>query len=94
MIKKFFKDLRRPHQFHISLTILVPFIIMGFAVLASVVTSNLIQFYSVTGSRSPVLWATILIGLLAYISGMLLIRLILKPVEQFVESARKNGLKF
>jgi len=89
VVKKILKDLRQLPQFHISLTIIIPFIIMGFAVLASVVTSNLIQFYSVTGARSPVLWSTVLIGALAFISGIFLIRLILKPVEQFVESARK-----
>ena len=89
-MKKLLKELRRPPQFHVSLYIIVPFIIMGFAVLAAIVTSNLIRFpadYS-SESRDPVLWATVLIGLLAFVSGVVLIRLILKPVEQFVEKAK------
>ena len=89
MFKKVLKNLQRLPQFHINLAIIVPFIIMGFAVLASVVTSNLIHYYSGSGSNSPVIWATVLIGLIAFISGIILMRIILKPVEQFVEKARK-----
>ena len=89
MIKKILKDLRRQQQFHISLTIIVPFIIMGFAVLASIISSNITQYYSDSGSRNPLLWSTVLIGALAFISGFVVIRIILKPVEQFVAKARK-----
>ena len=90
-MKKLLKELRRLPQFHVSLYIIVPFIIMGFAVLAAIVTSNLIRFpggYS-SESRDPVVWATVLIGALAFVSGVVLIRLILKPVEKFVEKAKK-----
>ena len=37
----------------------------------------------------PVFWFILVIGFLAYVAGFALVRIILKPVEQFVEQARK-----
>jgi transcriptional regulator with PAS, ATPase and Fis domain len=78
-------------RFHVSLYIIIPFIIMGFAVLASLVSSNLLlfQFGSRREADNVILWSTILIGALAFCAGVVLVRLILKPVEQFVEKAKK-----
>ena len=92
MLKKLFKDMGKMPRYHVSLYIIIPFIIMGFAVLAAVVSSSLVGF---TAGKHPaarselVFWATAVIGLLAFVAGVVLIRLILKPVEQFVERARK-----
>jgi transcriptional regulator with PAS, ATPase and Fis domain len=91
MLKKLFKDMGKLPRYHVSLTIIIPFIIMGFAVLAAIVSSSLAGFAAGTspaGNRM-VFWATAVIGLLAFVAGVVLIRLILKPVEQFVERARK-----
>ncbi len=91
MLKKLYKDLGKLPRYHVSLYIIIPFIIMGFAVLAAIVSSSLAGFASGKGpARSElVFWATAVIGMLAFGAGVVLIRLILKPVEQFVERARK-----
>ena len=92
MLKKFIKDLGKLPRYHVSLYIIIPFIIMGFAVLAAIVSSSLAGYSTGKGpaARSELIfWATAVIGILAFIAGVVLIRLILKPVEQFVEKARK-----
>jgi transcriptional regulator with PAS, ATPase and Fis domain len=91
LFKKIAEDLNKLPSFHISLYIIIPFIIMGFAVLGAIVSSNLTRHYEISslGRSDPVLWATVIIGMLAFIAGVVLIRLILKPVEQFVEKAKK-----
>lgn len=91
LLKKIAQDLNKLPSFHVSLYIIIPFIIMGFAVLGAIVSSSLTKYYasSSLGSGDPVLWATVVIGMLAFVAGVVLIRLILKPVEQFVEKAKK-----
>ena len=91
MIKKIIQDIRKLPRFHISLYIIIPFIIMGFTVLGSTLSFSLTRYHLLYGSGSSklVLYSTVLIGLVAFLAGVLLVRLILKPVEQFVEKARK-----
>jgi transcriptional regulator with PAS, ATPase and Fis domain len=91
MLGTFLKNLRRLPRFHISLYIIIPFIIMGFAVLASLVAASLTLFRPAIhpGSWDPVFWSTVFIGVLAFSAGVVLVRLILKPVELFIEKARR-----
>lgn len=91
MIKRYLQEIRNLPRFHISLYVIIPFIIMGFTVLAALVAFNLTQYHfgSKTGTFSPVFWATALIAIAAFTAGVLLVRLILKPVERFVENARQ-----
>jgi transcriptional regulator with PAS, ATPase and Fis domain len=91
MIKRYLKEIRNLPRFHISLYVIIPFIIMGFTVLAALVVFNLTQYHfgSKAGTFSPVFWATALIASAAFAAGVLLVRLILKPVERFVENARQ-----
>jgi len=91
LFKKIAEDLNKLPSFHVSLYIIIPFIIMGFAVLGAIVSSTLTKHYEISslGRGAPVLWATVVIGILAFVAGVVLIRLILKPVEQFVEKAKK-----
>ena len=91
MIKNYLKDIRNLPRFHISLYIIIPFIIMGFTVLAALVTLNLTRYQlgSEIGLRSPLFWSVALISMSAFIAGLLLVRLIMKPVERFVERARQ-----
>ena len=91
MIKNYLKDIRNLPRFHISLYIIIPFIIMGFTVLAALVTLNLTRYQlgSEISLRSPLFWSVALISMSAFISGLLLVRLIMKPVERFVERARQ-----
>jgi transcriptional regulator with PAS, ATPase and Fis domain len=91
LFKKIAEDLNKLPSFHVSLYVIIPFIIMGFTVLGAIVSSSLTKHYEISGlgRGDPVLWATVLIGMLAFVAGVVLIRLILKPVEQFVEKAKK-----
>ena len=91
MIKRYLKEIRNLPRFHISLYVIIPFIIMGFTVLAALVAFNLTQYHfgSKAGTFSPVFWASTLIATAAFAAGVLLVRLILKPVERFVENARQ-----
>jgi transcriptional regulator with PAS, ATPase and Fis domain len=82
MIPKFIIKLQKHPQYHISLYIIIPFIYAGFTILARYDLVHGIGF------RNPVFWATALVGLFASLSGFVLVRLMLKPVEKFVENAK------
>ena len=64
---------------------------MGLTIFAALVAYRLTRYGFVNGSdpAPAIFWFIILIGGLAFSLGFVLIRLILKPVEKFVESARK-----
>jgi transcriptional regulator with PAS, ATPase and Fis domain len=89
--KSILKELTKRPRFHISLYIIIPFIIGGFSALSSIVSSSLTR-YNLTqglGIANPVFWAASVLGLLAFLAGVVLVRIILKPVESFVEKAKK-----
>lgn len=91
MFRKRLHNLKKLPRFHISLYVIIPFIIMGFTVLAAVLVYNLIR-YQIAGdaqTRNLVWLLTTLVAGLSFLSGVVLVRLILKPVEQFVEKARR-----
>ena len=78
-------------RFYISLYIIFPFIFTGFTIFAAIVSFRLTKYGMVHGlepARS-VFWFIIVISCLAYVCGFSLVRLILKPVEKFVEKERK-----
>ena len=91
MTQNYLKDIKNLPRFHISLYIIIPFIIMGFTVLAALVTLNFTRYHLVSkiGFGSPLFWAVALIAMSAFIAGVLLVRLIMKPVERFVERAKQ-----
>ncbi len=78
-------------RFYISLYIIFPFIFTGFTIFAAIVSFRLTKYGMVHGldPARPVFWFIIVISCLAYICGFALVRLILKPVEKFVEEASK-----
>ena len=78
-------------RFYISLYIIIPFIFTGFTILAAIIAFRLTKYGMVHGldPARPVFWFIIVISCLAYICGFALVRLILKPVEKFVEEASK-----
>jgi len=78
-------------RFYISLYIIFPFIFTGFTILAAIISFRLTKYGMVHGldPARPVFWFIIVISCLAYICGFALVRLILKPVEKFVEEATK-----
>ena len=78
-------------RFYISLYIIIPFIFTGFTILAAIISFRLTKYGMIHGldPARPVFWFIIVISFLAYICGFALVRLILKPVEKFVEEASK-----
>ena len=81
----------RHSRFYISLYIIIPFIITGLTILAAILSFRLTKYGLAHGSdpAQPVFWFIFVISIIAYATGFLLVRFILKPVERFVEKARK-----
>jgi len=90
MITKYIKQLQKHPQYHISLYIIIPFIYAGFTILAAIVAYSLTRYDLVhgIGFKNPVFWATALVGFFASLSGFVLVRLMLKPIEKFMEKAK------
>ena len=76
-------------RFYISLYIIIPFIFTGFTIFAAIVSFRLTKYGLMNGldPARPVFWFILVIAFLAYIAGFALVRIILKPVELFVEKA-------
>jgi transcriptional regulator with PAS, ATPase and Fis domain len=90
MFRSLLKEPGNLPRYHVSLYIIIPFIFSGFCILAAIVASSLTKYNLINklGSQSLAFWASIIIGTLAFLAGLALVRLILKPVEQFVDKAR------
>ncbi len=78
-------------RFYISLYLIIPFIFTGFTILAVIISFRLAKYGYDQGydPAGTVFWFLVVISLLAFLSGFALVRFILKPVEQFVENAKK-----
>ena len=78
-------------RFYISLYIIIPFIFTGLTILAAILSFRLTKYSLAHGSdpSQPVFWFILAISIIAYATGFMLVRFILKPVERFVEKARK-----
>ncbi len=78
-------------RFYISLYIIFPFIFTGFTIFAALVSYRLTRYAFARGTDpvQPVFWFIVVVSLLAYASGFLLVRLILKPMEKFIEDTSK-----
>ena len=81
----------RHARFYISLYIIIPFIITGLSILAAILSFRLTKYSLVHGSdpAQPVFWFILVISVIAFVTGFMLVRFMLKPVERFVEKARK-----
>ncbi|MBW2430026.1 MAG: sigma 54-interacting transcriptional regulator, partial [Deltaproteobacteria bacterium] len=78
-------------RFYISLYVIIPFIFTGFTIFAAIVSFRLTKYALINGLEParPVFWFILAVSFFAYASGFVLVRLILKPVEEFVEKASK-----
>jgi transcriptional regulator with PAS, ATPase and Fis domain len=78
-------------RFHISLYLIIPFIFAGFTIFAAIVAYRLTVYGFESGRESATLifWFILIIGSLTFASGFVLVRFVLKPVETFIEKARK-----
>ena len=81
----------RQLRFYISLYIIIPFIFTGLTILAAILSFRLTKYGLAHGSdpTQPVFWFILAISVIAFATGFMLVRFILKPVERFVEKARK-----
>jgi transcriptional regulator with PAS, ATPase and Fis domain len=78
-------------RIYISLYIIFPFIFTGFTIFAAIVSYRLTRYSFMRGTDpvQPIFWFIVAISILAYASGFLLVRLILKPMEKFIEDTSK-----
>jgi transcriptional regulator with PAS, ATPase and Fis domain len=78
-------------RIYISLYIIFPFIFTGFTIFAAIVSYRLTKYSFIreTDPVQPIFWFIVFISLLAYVSGFLMVRLILKPMEKFIEDTSK-----
>ena len=78
-------------RFHISLYVIIPFIFAGMSIFASIITYRLTRYGLAGGGdpATPVFWFIIFISLLAFAIGFALVKIMLKPVENFVEKASR-----
>ncbi|UCD82610.1 MAG: hypothetical protein JSW26_14630, partial [Desulfobacterales bacterium] len=78
-------------RFYISLYIIIPFIFTGFTIFAAIVSFRLTKYGLMHGvaPERTVFWVIIIISFFAYACGFAMVRLILKPVEEFVAKASK-----
>ena len=81
----------RHSRFYISLYIIIPFIITGLTILAAILSFRLTKYSLAHGSEAaqPVFWFILVISIIAFATGFMLVRFMLRPVERFVEKARK-----
>jgi transcriptional regulator with GAF, ATPase, and Fis domain len=85
--------MQRAHRrfvFQVSLTVLVPVIVAGLAVLA-LFASSYIPFFQ-RDFLGNLHWVALLVGGVAFVSCALLMFVILRPVRRFLASARKSGV--
>ncbi|MGD1971844.1 MAG: sigma-54 dependent transcriptional regulator [Desulfobacterales bacterium] len=81
----------RQSRFYISLYIIIPFIITGLTILSAIISFRLTK-YGLAREADPaqsIFWFVIIISAISFATGFVLVRFILKPVERFVEKARK-----
>jgi transcriptional regulator with PAS, ATPase and Fis domain len=78
-------------RFYISLYIIIPFIFTGYTILAVMITFRLTKYGFEQGNDPAgiIFWFLAVISILAFASGFVLVRFMLKPVEKFVENAKK-----
>ncbi|CAB1067583.1 hypothetical protein D1AOALGA4SA_66 [Olavius algarvensis Delta 1 endosymbiont] len=78
-------------RFYISLYIIIPSIFTGLTIFSAIVSFRLTKYGVIHGLEPahPIFWFILIIGLLTYVAGFALVRIILKPVDQFVETASK-----
>ena len=81
-------------RYNISLYIIIPLIFAGIAVLALILSYNLTLYYQKVGygrGWGLLFWSTLLV-LFSSVSGVLIVRFIIDPMEQFIEKTVRLGV--
>lgn len=79
----------KQERFHISLYVIIPFIFAGFAIFSALLAYRVTR-YGIEARIDPatwVFWLIIAISLLAFGTGLAIVRFLLRPVEEFVRKA-------
>jgi DNA-binding NtrC family response regulator len=76
---------------HVSLYVIVPIIFAGLAVLSSILTFQTAAYSRrwLGNDSGPVIWITLIEGLVAYLLGFALVRTLLHPMERFISEAKR-----
>ncbi|MEZ4524300.1 MAG: sigma-54 dependent transcriptional regulator [Desulfobacterales bacterium] len=89
LLKKFLR--MKNTRYHISYYIIIPGIFAGYAALSSVLTYRLTQ-YSLRNQLEPgsfLIWPVFLISLVGFLCGLLVFRVIIDPLQDFMKSAQQ-----
>ncbi len=89
LVKDFLK--MKNTRYHISYYIIIPGIFAGYAALSSVLTYRLTQ-YSLKNQLDPgsfLLLPVLLIALVGFLCGLLIFRIVIDPLQDFMKSAQK-----
>ena len=80
----------KQHRYYISLYIIIPVIFAGLSVLSVLVSFRLTEYYMRQGINltKPIIIWTVVIATIAFICGLIVVRLFLKPVQVFIEQAK------
>lgn len=78
-------------RFYINLYIIIPVIFAGGVILSAVGTFQISEYFRQRADHAvlPVFWWTSVSGLVGYCCGLLIVRMLLKPVQDFYDKARK-----
>lgn len=81
----------KKNRFYINLDIIIPLIIAGFAILSAIVSFQLTQhaLKNKVDANLPLFYWIVIIGLVAYLCGLLLVRFLLSPAQRFVDQAKQ-----
>ena len=76
-------------QYHISFYVIIPLIFSGFAVLASTLTYRVAQSYfqNEADPGPPVLITLTIVAVVGFGCGLLIVRILLKPMREFIRNA-------
>lgn len=79
-------------RYYISLYIIIPVIFAGLSILSVIVSFRITQYYmkETVNLTQPILLWTMIISTIAFLCGLIVVRLFLKPVQVFVEKAQKT----
>jgi transcriptional regulator with PAS, ATPase and Fis domain len=78
-------------RFHISLYIVIPLIFTGFSIFSALLAFRVTK-YGMENRADPstwVFWLIILVSVIAFGTGLAVVKFLLRPVEQFIEKASK-----
>jgi len=82
---------RYRYRYYISLYIIIPVIFAGLSILSVVVSFRITEYYlkQEINLAGPILLWTMIIASIAFICGLIVVRLFLKPVQVFIDKTKK-----